>query len=489
MHIVFLNPQGNFDKNDSYWTMHPDFGGQLVYVKEIAIEMAKIGHKVDIITRYIDDAQFPEFNQTIDFYEGIKNLRILRIKCGGSIFLNKELLWEHLEEWTENIITFYRKEGKMFDFMTGHYADGGFACAMIKSKLNIPYSFTGHSLGAQKFDKLNGNLSNYQILDEKYNFTKRIIAERIAINYSDIIFVSTTQEKDEQYTHKLYCENIEYHNPLEFIVASPGANTIIFAPYDSSQVNKDVIKKIDETINRDIDIKRRDLPFIISASRLDPKKNHIGLIKAFALNKEVQSLGNLLISVRGIDNALLSYENSSAEEKLILDEAMKIIKDNNLIGKVMFISISSQSELAQTYRYMAKKGSIFTLTALYEPFGLAPIEAMSTGLPAVVTKYGGPSEVLKENSEEFGVLIDAFDIADIAKGIIKAFNNYDFYQKQGMKRVITKYTWKATAQKYLEAIDSVLNSAIKSMNSYKAYIEYLENEEILLNYINRSSEV
>jgi len=33
MYIAFFNPQGNFDRLDSYWTMHPDFGGQLVYKK------------------------------------------------------------------------------------------------------------------------------------------------------------------------------------------------------------------------------------------------------------------------------------------------------------------------------------------------------------------------------------------------------------------------------------------------------------------------
>ena len=50
MHIAFLNPQGNFDPNDSYWTEHPDFGGQLVYVKEVATAMAALGHRVDILT-------------------------------------------------------------------------------------------------------------------------------------------------------------------------------------------------------------------------------------------------------------------------------------------------------------------------------------------------------------------------------------------------------------------------------------------------------
>ncbi|HID65314.1 MAG TPA: glycosyltransferase family 1 protein, partial [Anaerolineae bacterium] len=51
MFIAFLNPQGNFDPHDSYWTMHPDFGGQLVYVKEVALALAGWGHRVDIVTR------------------------------------------------------------------------------------------------------------------------------------------------------------------------------------------------------------------------------------------------------------------------------------------------------------------------------------------------------------------------------------------------------------------------------------------------------
>ena len=59
MHIVFLNPQGNFDPADSYLTEHPDFGGQLVYVKELAQAMAQQGHKVDIVTRRIRDSSWP----------------------------------------------------------------------------------------------------------------------------------------------------------------------------------------------------------------------------------------------------------------------------------------------------------------------------------------------------------------------------------------------------------------------------------------------
>ncbi len=46
MRIAFLNPQGNFDPKDSYWTEHPDFGGQLVYVKQVALAMGELGHQV-----------------------------------------------------------------------------------------------------------------------------------------------------------------------------------------------------------------------------------------------------------------------------------------------------------------------------------------------------------------------------------------------------------------------------------------------------------
>ena len=49
MHVAFINPQGNFDPEDSYWTAHPDFGGQLVYVKELALAMGNLGHSVDVV--------------------------------------------------------------------------------------------------------------------------------------------------------------------------------------------------------------------------------------------------------------------------------------------------------------------------------------------------------------------------------------------------------------------------------------------------------
>ena len=87
MRIAFLNPQGNFDPADSHWTAHADFGGQLVYVKQVALAMAELGHEIDILTRRVRDPEWPEFAGDLDAYPESASVRIVRLPCGGDGFL------------------------------------------------------------------------------------------------------------------------------------------------------------------------------------------------------------------------------------------------------------------------------------------------------------------------------------------------------------------------------------------------------------------
>ncbi|MGD9910330.1 MAG: glycosyltransferase [Candidatus Izemoplasmatales bacterium] len=459
MYIVFINPQGNFDHNDSYWTMHPDFGGQLVYVKEIAMALSSLGHQVDIITRQFDDSRFPEFKEQFDYYDNTKNPRIVRIPCGPTSFLNKEDLWPLLEEWVTNIVHFFESNHQYPDFITGHYGDGGIASALLKSKIHRPYSLTGHSLGAQKLEKLGATKSTYESLDHKYHFTKRLLAERNAILNADLLFVSTKQERDEQYTHELYLDVAkDVFDRKAFVISPPGANTTTFTSNPSS-LDPSIFSRLEKVLERDILPSRRDLPYLVLASRLDPKKNHLGVLRAYAEDTSLQEQVNIAISLRGIENAFVDFSSAKNDELEILTEMMQIIKESHLEGHISFLSINSQQELASFYRLSAKKKSIFVLTSLYEPFGLAPIEAMSSGLPAVVTKNGGPADVLYENEVAYGILVDPFDTVDIAKGIHKMLKNYEYYQQAGKKRVHDKYTWNATALAYINAMKNLGTTA------------------------------
>ena len=452
MHILFLNPQGNFDPQDKYWTEHPDFGGQLVYVKEIALAMSELGHTVDIVTRRFEDDKLSGFEAEVDQYPGYPKARIIRIKAGPNAFIEKEKLWPYIDEWVDGIEAYY--QATPVDFITTHYGDGGYAGALLSHKLNVPFSFTGHSLGAQKMDKLNVNAENMLSMQARYYFADRLLAERIAVDHASIIFTSTEQEKDEQYFHHAY-QDISSLKKESFVIAPPGVNEKVFGNAVKNEEEATTYQAMEATLNRDIDASRLSLPSIVLASRLDQKKNHIGLLKAYAQDVSLQAKANVVISLRGVENAFNSYQMLKPEEKALMDELMAVIQTHQLNGKVSFINIMSQGALAASYRYFAKNQSLFCLTSTYEPFGLAPIEAMCAGLPAAVTQYGGPADVLQSGSERFGVLLDVNDLNDIAQGLHEIIDHHAYYQQQGLKRVETSYTWKATAQKYLDAIQAL----------------------------------
>lgn len=461
MKIAFLNPQGNFDPGDSYWSAHPDFGGQLVYVKEVAMAIAALGHPVDILTRRVIDPDWPEFSGELDAYPGAENLRIIRLPAGPERFLPKEQLWPHLGTgWVPNILDFYKDED-LPEIFTAHYGDGGLAGALLKAKTGIPFTFTGHSLGAQKMDKLGVSQGNLAEMEARYQFSRRNQAERLSMDHAARIITSTRQERLEQYGHRAYRRAIDPADESRFAVTPPGVNRQVFSP-QPGQHDTAVAGRIRQALENQLPEARRQLPVVLAASRLDEKKNHIGVVRAFAQNPKLQHSANLAIVVRGLENPLEDYSSLSDSEKAVMDQIAAEIDAHALEDAVFAFPLNSQDELAAAYRYLAGRQSLFILTALYEPFGLAPLEAMSCGLPAVVTQNGGPQESMRAGEQEFGVLVDPADPGDIARGILRLTTTADEWERfhlAGIERVVSTYTWERTAEGYLKVFDQILAAA------------------------------
>ncbi|MBS3765739.1 glycosyltransferase [Candidatus Bipolaricaulota bacterium] len=460
MLISFLNPQGNFDPEDSYWMEHPDFGGQLVYVKETALALAELGHRVDIVTRQFNDPDWPEFSERIDRYPESNDVRIVRIPCGPDEFLPKEQLWPHLgTDWLDGIIDFYESEGELPDVATTHYGDGGLVGALLKEETGIPYTFTGHSLGAQKMDRFNANRDNLEELDERFNFTRRIFAERVAMEGADRVITSTSQERYNQYDHPAYSGAVSVENDDKFTVIPPGVNRKVFNEEKGAEGER-VARRIESALARDVSSERSGLPLVICSSRLDRKKNHLGLVKAFAQSEKLRESANLAIVVRAADNPLKERDSYEGEAKEILDEIASILEEKDLWEAVTSFPLENQQELAAAYRWSSDRKSVFALTALYEPFGLAPLEAMSCGLPAVVTNRGGPTESMvdSDTGEEFGVLVDPEDPEGIARGLLRLLDSeesWERFRQAGKARVLARYTWEETAKGYLKALKDI----------------------------------
>ena len=443
MRVAFLNPQGNFDARDPHWTEHPDFGGQLVYVKEVGLAMARMGIEVDILTRRMNDPQWSEFRDPIAYYDGQgEGLRIVRLPCGGERFIAKEELWPHLPEWVDEILAFY--DGQPPDFFTGHYADGGFAGSLIKQQTGLGFTFTGHSLGAQKLDKLGMNISNAETLERRFHFSKRIAAERLSMREAFRIITSTRQERIEQYGHVLYTDAVDTADNARFAAVPPGVNTRIFKPEPGPE---------DEAVAQHlgVSIVGAERPRIVVSSRLDAKKNILGVVRAFCGSAELRERARLALYVRGIDDPFGEVERLPGEEQVVLEPVLALINDSGARSLVDFVNVQSQEALAASYRLFAHSGSVFVLSSFYEPFGLAPIEAGACGLAVVATRNGGPSEIFADGS---GVLIDPADPDDIAAGIGEALTAHGDYAERIQRRVASTYTWDKTAEAYLAIIEA-----------------------------------
>jgi sucrose-phosphate synthase len=469
MRIAFLNPQGNFDPEDRYWTAHPDFGGQLVYVKEVAQALGRLGHQADILTRRIVDPDWSGFEEQLDHYPGHPGVRIIRVDCGPSGFVRKELLWPYLNERATNVLRFYQVEDQMPDIWTGHYADGGLAGVMVSEASNRPFTFTGHSLGAQKLERLLGSTKDLTELDDEFHFGARISAERIVMSRAGRIVVSTRQEQESQYGHRWYSEAINARDDSRFAVIPPGVNLTLFDQDASNSSENEAQQKVERALARDVAPERVALPCVLASARLEPKKNHVGLVRAFARSQELQSNSNLLFAVRGLATSL---RDAQIEKSDLPDEANRILTEigeladrHGLWDKVATVSLEGQDELAATYRHLSKRHSIFCLPAHHEPFGLAPLEAMAAGLPVVSTRFGGPSESMVDGDREYGVLVDPNDPEELARGLLRLIQNEEEwvrFHQAGHRRVIDRYTWERTAQGYAAVCQSLGQSPLRS---------------------------
>jgi sucrose-phosphate synthase len=234
-------------------------------------------------------------------------------------------------------------------------------------------------------------------------------------------------------------------------------NLAIFG-LDAVAVSEEQTRRtVDERLARDLAPDRLGLPVVVASSRLDPKKNHFIIVEAFASDAELRATANLVVLTGSLDDPLRSDEGISEGELDVLRPIRDLIASAAMEGSVAAFALPGQDRLAAAYRYLAERRSVFCLTALYEPFGLAPLEAAAAGLPLVVTANGGPSESLVDADGEYGVLVDPADHVSVAAGLQRALGaEWDELAARGRQRVLDRYTWDRTAEGYLAAIERAM---------------------------------
>lgn len=414
-----------------------DTGGQTKYVVDLARtlgEESSVSH-VDLITRWIDDDHYSD-----DYWREIEPLsdhaRIVRIPCGPDEYVAKELLWDHLDSFADNLAQWLHQQPRMPDLLHSHYADAGYVAVKLSNLLGIPQVHTAHSLGRDKRKRLLASGLTRDEIEARYNMSRRIDAEEDVLANADLVITSTHNEIEEQYG--LY----NYYTPAHMTVIAPGTDLERFHP-----PGEDVAIPFAEEVNRFL--KNTEKPLILALSRPDERKNLPILVEAFGESKALQKEANLLIITGNRDD----IRDLEVGAQTVLTDILILLDAYDLYGRVALPKAHRQDEVPRIYRLVAAGHGVFVNPALTEPFGLTLLEAAASGVPIVATENGGPVDIIANC--QCGLLVNPLDKAAITRALLQLLRDSKAWQRasrNGITGVRRHYSWQAHTQKYLQAV-------------------------------------
>ncbi len=130
-----------------------------------------------------------------------------------------------------------------------------------------------------------------------------------------------------------------------------------------------------------------------------------------------------------------------------------ILKQEALIDRVQFLPPRSDVE----FYYAA--ADLYAGPSLEDAFALPPLEAMACGVPVIVSRRAGVSEIV-HHGEDGIILEDPEDSATLAKWIEKVMTDAEFCRvlSENAARTARSYTWEKNAAEMKAIFDQILRS-------------------------------
>lgn len=455
-YIQLFSPHGLIRGKDPEIGKDRDTGGQVKYVLELlrSLSQHEDVSRVDLFTRCVRSTDLSdEYAEEIEIIDN--RSRIVRIACGPEGYLPKESLWDHLDEFTDNVVRFVRREGLYPDVVHGHYADGNYVAAQLSELFDVPMLATGHSLGRNKKEHLLAEGWCEDSMESQFKISHRIAVEERILQQAAAVIVSTAHETKVQYATYDNFGKANYH------VIPPGINKELFYPYYRQEMPGFVMHMQQELalhhVGREIDrfLFQPEKPFILSIGRADKRKNFEAIIAAYGQDKELQAMANLVIFAgERNDIALLPEEEQSIFTNLLL-----LMDKYDLYGKMAIPKKNDPvNEIPEIYRLAARKRGVFVNATPGENFGLTIIEAAACGLPVVADRSGGPVELIEVCGN--GILVSVDDESELACGMKRLIADQQFWEERsasGIAAAAAHYSWERHARKYVDLIRNFRN--------------------------------
>jgi len=326
-----------------------DTGGMSVYVRELARELGRRGHSVDVYARAHDPAD----DQIVELGE---NARLIHLQAGEVEDIHKLVVYSYLADFLCELESFTKRSGLQYDLIHSHYWLSGWLGRCVQSWWNVPHVTMFHTLGAVK--------NAIGVGEDEPEL--RIRAEKELAKDCHRIIAATEREKEDL---------IRYYD------ASPERIGVI-----PCGVNLDLFQPVDKGLARQ-QLGFNDDGIILFVGRIDPLKGIDRLLMAMTYLEKRQGLR--LVVVGGDDD-------SEAEVERLRRLSQKL----HIQDSVTFAGPVRQEELPSYY----SAAHVCVLPSYYESFGLVALESLACGTPVVAAGVGGIESVVRQ--EETGYVLE-----------------------------------------------------------------------------------
>ena len=391
-------------------------GGMNVYIRELSRELGRQGVCVDIFTRRASPIE-----NTIDAAIG-ENVRVIYLAAGPPQPMSPDEHYEHLSEFTANLMAFATLERVRYDIVYSHYWLSGWVAAKLKEAWGLRFAHMFHTLGHMK--------KRIEVKD--YQPDRRIMTEMSIPQWADRIIAATPAEQAQ--LRWLYRARRR-----QIVVIPPGVNTERFNQELSREAAREILG---------IPLASNLLLFV---GRIEPLKAVDTILEALHVLREKAPslLRNLHFMIVGGD------PNSGRDQEM--NRLQDLSVELGIDQLVSFVGAKEQAELPSFYAAAAA----VIMPSDYESFGMVALEAMSSGTPVIASQVGGLQFLVRD--QETGFHIPAREPISLAECIIELLTDKSRTADMGMaaSRIAQEYAWSGIAERLIAVFEEVACQKLK----------------------------
>ena len=371
-----------------------DTGGMSVYIRELAREMGRRGHFVDIYTRFHGSS----CKRVVDLSA---NVRLVHLGAGDGEGVNKTGLFPYLEDFFRELEASRSSEALRYDLVHSHYWLSGRVGRWAQERWRIPHLLMFHTLGAVK-----NALFRRQVEPEL-----RITTEKQLAAHCDRILAASEREKE----HLVRFCGV----PRDAVGVVPcGVDLDRFRPVGKARAREQL--------------------------GLDPDESVLLYVGRFAALKGIDRLLEATAHLKRNRDLRLMIVGGDGEQTPESRELASLSRRFGILDRVTFAGRVDHEDMPLYY----SAADVLALPSHYESFGLVALESLACGTPVVTTQVGAMEKIIRQ--DETGRVVQDASPPALAKAVEVFLSESRALPVEAIRASVLGWSWSCVASAMID---------------------------------------